>query len=582
MRWVAILNPVDAPELKFVAPILRVRPEIPKPLDIPLNASMVVRHVPEELGAASLQEIVRGSDVVFRIREQILGVEAQRLALEYTNDDASAYQEASLRLRLPYWDWATDPALPSSSTQENITVNGPNGEIVLHNPLYNYRWQTYPLNATQFPGQGGVGPVTTRARDGNSQDMKNFIRDSVYRTFSSTKTYDQMASMAGSGSSFESPHNAVHNSVGGSFLSLDLTSFDSLFFIVHCNLDRLAAMWEASHNHTVQTQPFTSQGLYSTAQGENITADSPLKPFYQADGRTFHTGRTVATIESFGYTYTDIPSEDEGRKKDVIAQINRLYGEMPAVGKSIVASTSRRDWFVDIQVDRADLPLPCSINVYLGEQLVGRTLLLGMPKTGIAHDELPLSRALNRLGVKDNKSEDVERRLMNDLYVKVAKGGTTLDPRDIPSLHIKVFSEDVIPSTSESEFPSYSNRTTLTTVFEAAPHALSAGTNGHETPSQCCSCWGFLGPQTCPELFRKCLGPRGEQDKRVVKWNEGMCSECWDRFVQEAREMAETQAEAEANRVAAAPGPSREQHGHSVSSFTQRGNTNRSQYSQDS
>lgn len=41
-----------------------------------------------------------------------------------------------------------------------------------------------------------------------------------------------MASMAGSGSSFESPHNVIHNSVGGSFLGLDLTSFDALLYVL--------------------------------------------------------------------------------------------------------------------------------------------------------------------------------------------------------------------------------------------------------------------------------------------------------------------------------------------------------------
>ncbi|KAI3335615.1 Di-copper centre-containing protein [Ustulina deusta] len=413
--------------------------------------------------------------------EQLLGDEVQRLALEYTNEDASVYRDASQKLRLPYWDWASDPSLPPSSTQENITVNGPNGKkIVLHNPLYNYRWHTYPLNATQFPGQDGMGPVTTRVRDGNLQNTKNFVRDSVYRTFSSTTTYDEMASMAGSGSSFESPHNAIHNSVGGSFLSLDLTAFDSLFLLHHCNLDRLAAMWTASHNDTMQTQPFTSQGLYSTGQGEIITADSPLKPFYQADGRTFHTGRTVATTEAFGYTYPDILGVDQGRTKDVIVQINRLYGNVAAAEKSTGASASRREWFVDIQVDRADVPLPCSINVYLGDQLAGQTLLLNMPKVGIAHDELSLSRAVNRLDPNDNKSNwYVERRLMNDLHVKVVKDGTTLDPKDIASLHIKVVGEDVTPPSSESGFPSYSNRTTLTTIFAATSHTLPipAGTS---------------------------------------------------------------------------------------------------------
>ncbi|KAI1423995.1 Di-copper centre-containing protein [Xylaria sp. FL1777] len=457
--------------------------------------------------------------------EQLLGDEVQRLALEYSDEDASAYRDASQKLRLPYWDWASDPALPHSTTQENITVNSPNGKIVLHNPLYNYRWQTYPLNATQFPGQGGMGPVTTRNRDGDLQNTKNFIRDSVYRTFSSTKSYDQMASMAGSGSSFESPHNAIHNSVGGSFLSLDLTSFDSLFLLHHCNLDRLAAMWTGSHNDTLQTQPFTSQGLYSTAQGETITADSPLKPFYQADGRTFHTGRTVAKTETFGYTYPDILGTDQGRTKNVIAQINRLYGDITATEKSAAASIARREWFVDMQVDRADLPLPCSIDVYLGDQLAGRTLLLNMPKTGIAHDELLLSRVTNRLDANSNKSYYVERRLMDDLYVKVAKGNTTLDPRDIPSLHIKVVS-----------------------------------------------------PQTCPELFRKCLGPRGEQDKKVVKWNEGMCTECWDRFVEEAREMAEASTEAETHTPSTTSTSSRNQRSQPTTSLTQQSNTNRARY----
>ncbi|KAI0441851.1 hypothetical protein F4803DRAFT_562735 [Xylaria telfairii] len=398
--------------------------------------------------------------------EQALGDEVQRLALEYTNDDAPIYREAAQKLRLPYWDWASDPALPPSTTRENITVNGPNGEINLHNPLYSYRWQTYPLNETQFPGKGEMGPETTRDEGGN--DMTKFIKDSVYRTFSSATTYDQMASMAGSGSSFESPHNAIHNSVGGSFLSLDLTSFDTLFMLHHCNLDRLSAMWTASHHDTLQAQPFTNQGLYSTARGEIITADSPLKPFYQADGKTFHTGKTVATTEVFGYTYPDIQGGDQGRK-DVIVQINRLYGDVSTTENWVAAPTSRRQWFIEIQVDRAALPLPCNIDVYLGDRPVGRTSLLSMPKTGIAHDELPLLRAVKSLDIRRNELGEIEGRLIKDLHVKVTTGSTMLDLGNIPSLHINVVGEDVTPPTSKSEFPSYSNRTTA----PGYPHARS-------------------------------------------------------------------------------------------------------------
>ncbi|KAI3321261.1 Di-copper centre-containing protein [Xylariaceae sp. AK1471] len=435
--------------------------------------------------------------------EQVLGDEVKHLALEYTNEDASAYQNASQKFRLPYWDWANDPTLPPCSTYENITVNGPNGELVLHNPLYNYRWQTYPLNTTQFPGQGSMGPVTTRAGDngfdpdavdGDLLEVLDSIKDSVYRTFSSSTTYDQMASMAGSGSSFESPHNTIHNSVGGSFSNLDLTAFDSLFMLHHCNLDRLAALWTAINNDTLQVQPYESQGLYATAKGEIITADSPLKPFYQTDGSTFHTGRTMATTEAFGYTYPEISTvgQNHGRK-DVIAQINRLYGGLVTARKTTAASMSRRDWFVNVQVERADLPLPCSINVYLGDHFAGRTVLLGMPKTGRAHDELSLFWAVDRLDVDNNDSGVVERALMKDLHFKVFKvfsgeqgDGTTLNAKDIPSLKIEVVGEDVTLPNSESEFPSYSNRTTLTTIFANSRDrepVLPVGPYGPTAPS---------------------------------------------------------------------------------------------------
>lgn len=46
-------------------------------------------------------------------------------------------------------------------------------------------------------------------------------------------------------------------------------------------------------------------------------------------------------------------------------------------------------------------------------------------------------------------------------------------------------------------------------------------------------------------------------DKVVVKWNEGMCNECWDRLMQEAREMADAQEETEVMAAASASSKSR-------------------------
>ncbi|KAK6851300.1 hypothetical protein PG989_014442 [Apiospora arundinis] len=58
-----------------------------------------------------------------------------------------------------------------------------------------------------------------------------------------------------------------------------------------------------------------------------------------------------------------------------------------------------------------------------------------------------------------------------------------------------------------------------------------------------CDCWGFLRCDPCRRLFKGCMGPGGEEDKHVVEWNDGMCNECWERLLIEAREEAEAAKE---------------------------------------
>ncbi|KAI0152619.1 Di-copper centre-containing protein [Xylariaceae sp. FL1272] len=410
--------------------------------------------------------------------KQVLGAQVQRLALEYNGTDASAYREISQTFRLPYWDWANNPSLPHSAVQENVTVNGPKGPITLHSPLYDYRWQQYPLNATQFPGYGAFGPTTTRnGSDGFDPDIVNSalsaaartIQDSVYRTFISSTTYDQMASMADSGNSLESPHNLIHNLIGGSYLNLDITSFDSLFILHHCNLDRLAAIWTAVRpNNTYQTTPGASGGLYSTAKGEIITADSPLKPFYQADGVSFHTGLTVQSTVTFGYTYPELVALNHGSGRDMlIEKVNELYGStyvQPHVEAKV--SIQENEWLVDVQVQRGDLPLPCNINVYLGDHLVEPIILLNMPKQGMAHNEISLRRFVDLLYGHLNDPAAVEREIKKNLYAQVVKAdGTEVDPDTISSLKVELAKQDITHPGSASEFPFVGNKTMLANVL---------------------------------------------------------------------------------------------------------------------
>lgn len=332
---------------------------------------------------------------------------------------------------------------------------------------------------------------TTRASDGKSDFspdvvnanlalVANQLKDLVYRTFTYAENFDEMSSMADpAGVSFEASHNVVHNAVGGSFATVEITAFDSLFMLHHANLDRLAALWMAVHsNATYQSQSYVSNGLYATARGENITAESPLKPFYKADGRTFHTGLSVATPESFGYTYPELKEwEERGdndrdqRRKDVVSRINDLYG--PKNDDVVGVRPLGEEWFVQVAVNRSELELPCNINIYVGETFAGRMTLLGMPMHGLAHAEIPLQRVIS--GLDTNTTADrtaVERVLLDRLQVEVKKGsGTSIEAKNIPSLELNLIATNVTYSGSRSEFPKYGSTASYAkVVLEEVPN----------------------------------------------------------------------------------------------------------------
>lgn len=69
-------------------------------------------------------------------------------------DDKDQYVAAAARFRIPYWDWANEPAagktpLPDSVQAETIVVTGPNGAQEISNPLYSYHFD--PLDPSLLP-----------------------------------------------------------------------------------------------------------------------------------------------------------------------------------------------------------------------------------------------------------------------------------------------------------------------------------------------------------------------------------------------------------------------------------------------
>ncbi|KAI1380356.1 Di-copper centre-containing protein [Hypoxylon crocopeplum] len=439
--------------------------------------------------------------------EQLLGSEVQRVASEYSgHQNSSAYEKAAKVFRVPYWDWAANAQLPPSCTMENITVKGPRGPLTLRNPLYSYRWPTYPLNQSQFPGSENWPSETTRASDGrgdfspdavnsNLADVEDELKDLVYRTFTSAESYDQMSSMLDqTGVSLEAPHNIIHNAVGGSYASLDITAFDALFMLHHANIDRLAALWTAIHlNATYQSESYATIGLYGTARGDNITAASPLKPFFRANGRSFHTGLTAPSLAPFGYTYPELAEWDrrdvldpEQRRKAVITHINKLYGSGNGPNDTRTNSFApflnppgEEEWFVHLAINRSILSLPCTINVHLRDNnhLAGRVALLGMPKQGPAYAEIALQRAIRRLGpgIATGSHSAVEQALRSQLRVDVVtEAGSNANIEDITGLELHLAAVTVVSRSSEYEFPKYGNMSVYAKVFLDRVHDENA------------------------------------------------------------------------------------------------------------
>ncbi|KAI6380930.1 hypothetical protein MCOR25_001455 [Pyricularia grisea] len=430
--------------------------------------------------------------------EQTLNTHVQRIAGSYRGQNAAAYQAAAQRVRFPYWDWAVDAKLPPSVTMKTISITTPQGIQTIRNPLYSYKFRR-SFSDLGMPNDSIAARFTETKRgpqnngseniDGINAELERYggtLRSQVYNVFSQTITYEQMATDSFPGSSFESPHNTVHNIAGsgGHLMWLDWSAFDPAL---------LVALWQAiNHEKTVFNGSVRTNGQFATAPG-SFTADSPLKPFYASTSPgDFHTTRTVADITRLGYTYPELlppAGEDVSTKEDlgrlVRSRVNALYGngvvvaqseDAPAGSKSVRRRAdgiperkirngkarnkdrtgARRDYQLLVQATRDLLELPCRIQVFVGDQPVGQVSLMASPTTGVSFSVLPLAEVLAERGIDDWSERAVLPMLEKELKVEVRTyDGTKISARSVPGLDLEVQSRTYTPKKNNYEFPKF-------------------------------------------------------------------------------------------------------------------------------
>ncbi|WPG98938.1 Hypothetical protein R9X50_00174000 [Acrodontium crateriforme] len=310
---------------------------------------------------------------------------AQQIASQYSGSQRQDYINAAATIRFPYWDWAANPpsgrtAFPRLISDAQTTINGPNGLQTINNPIYSYRladtsgliyspftnWQ----NTARYPNSNG------QSNDGQENSVfgggsgSSNLRSQVFSMFSNCKDYLPFSNDAVGSSacnSLEGIHNDVHTLTGGpgtgsgdSYVSgghmtyLPEAAFDPIFWLHHCNVDRLFAMWQTINPNSYGASGQSNHNTWVLRQGEQVDANTALKPFRSDTNGNFWTTNNVRNwAQTFKYTYPEFV-DSKGDSGAINSYVNALYGTATATAGSSKRTASSEASPVDALPSVAD------------------------------------------------------------------------------------------------------------------------------------------------------------------------------------------------------------------------------------
>jgi tyrosinase len=184
---------------------------------------------------------------------------------------------------LPYWDWTNNRQLPAAFTQP--TFNG------RANSLFEPQRDASPTDSLtdEIVGQNVINTIlgqTDFETFGTSRPNRNGrVQDSLDQSWINCEFCGV------SGTLEATPHNNVHNFVGG-LMASSQSALDPIFMMHHCNIDRIWAVWNAP--------PLNNQN-----SSDPLWTDMTFQQnFYNPDG-SFYSPKVsdLFTPETLGYTY---------------------------------------------------------------------------------------------------------------------------------------------------------------------------------------------------------------------------------------------------------------------------------------
>ncbi|RSL59298.1 hypothetical protein CEP53_005857 [Fusarium sp. AF-6] len=337
--------------------------------------------------------------------EQLIWKNMQKVIEEDWKLDGKEKEEwltAANSWRLPYWDWAQRQtyegyenafSLPYACILDHVPIYPPTGDTARPNPLVSFvnpekDAKGEPLPFGKMPQGKEKWNINNNATDkenpplpwvnaveedddvtqekfkskppGTLADSINRLFSAEYNdtwgSFSSTKWWAESAQTFTTGYlSVEHIHNNVHNVTGGGSLTkvglghmsdVPVAAFDPIFWLHHCNIDRLLSMWRALNwNKWWDTEePPAPDEKDKTGKTMKDLPDptplDPLLPFHNVEtdkhDEGFWTSKGVRDWTKLGYTYdilTPAPISldengalnEEVYKAELLAKINSTY-----------------------------------------------------------------------------------------------------------------------------------------------------------------------------------------------------------------------------------------------------------------
>jgi hypothetical protein len=188
---------------------------------------------------------------------------------------------------LPYWDWSKDFKLPALFWGAGNSLDNP-----------------------ARPGQSGSGRRVSAMSAITTADQSRYVNRTVISRILQTPDFESfggsevamLGDSAGQGQLEETPHNFIHRWVGGDMVTAG-SSFDPIFWLHHCNIDRLWVEWVQRHSNGMPNSstwldtPFANH--FCDREGNLISTNTATTPI---------TTRQLLDTTKLGYQYDTRPN----------------------------------------------------------------------------------------------------------------------------------------------------------------------------------------------------------------------------------------------------------------------------------